>query len=136
MLSPTPCPERSACRSLTPIRISRTRRSSPVFSSRNGPHTRFDCGWSTSVCSCFSSRRRHTRFDCDWSSDVCSSDLPSWLPVWVICENCGRIGTTHATDFDGATVAFECRKDYVSWAEGCGHRGRLSPFKGDRKSVV
>src|SRR5205085_3283429 len=22
------------------------------------------------------SRRRHTRFDCDWSSDVCSSDLP------------------------------------------------------------
>src|SRR2546430_8605967 len=22
----------------------------------------------------FSSRRRHSRFDCDWSSDVCSSD--------------------------------------------------------------
>src|SRR2546430_6130584 len=34
----------------------------------------------------FSSRRRHTRFDCDWSSDVCSSDLahdtpPSRWPV-------------------------------------------------------
>src|SRR2546430_7410221 len=36
-----------------------------------------------SICLCkmcivvffFSSRRRHTRFDCDWSSDVCSSDL-------------------------------------------------------------
>src|SRR5256886_9365440 len=28
----------------------------------------------------FSSRRRHTRFDCDWSSDVCSSDLEN-LPV-------------------------------------------------------
>src|SRR2546430_4011527 len=26
----------------------------------------------------FSSRRRHTRFDCDWSSDVCSSDLVAW----------------------------------------------------------
>src|SRR5205085_6843112 len=26
----------------------------------------------------FSSRRRHTRFDCDWSSDVCSSDLSSY----------------------------------------------------------
>src|SRR5256886_17402805 len=26
----------------------------------------------------FSSRRRHTRFDCDWSSDVCSSDLYEW----------------------------------------------------------
>src|SRR5256886_9397709 len=33
---------------------------------------------SYSLCSFvffFSSRRRHTRFDCDWSSDVCSSDL-------------------------------------------------------------
>src|SRR3989338_5034698 len=25
----------------------------------------------------FSSRRRHTRWNCDWSSDVCSSDLPN-----------------------------------------------------------
>src|SRR6266568_8011330 len=25
----------------------------------------------------FSSRRRHTRWNCDWSSDVCSSDLSS-----------------------------------------------------------
>src|SRR2546427_8505172 len=31
----------------------------------------------------FSSRRRHTRFDCDWSSDVCSSDLsPSPARRW------------------------------------------------------
>src|SRR2546430_6936153 len=30
------------------------------------------CVWSFFF---FSSRRRHTRFDCDWSSDVCSSDL-------------------------------------------------------------
>src|SRR2546430_4131366 len=29
----------------------------------------------TLLCFFFSSRRRHTRFDCDWSSDVCSSDL-------------------------------------------------------------
>src|SRR5205085_7257398 len=28
----------------------------------------------------FSSRRRHTRFDCDWSSDVCSSDLGTTSP--------------------------------------------------------
>src|SRR2546430_7345683 len=31
----------------------------------------------------FSSRRRHTRFDCDWSSDVCSSDLEN--PQAVFC---------------------------------------------------
>src|SRR2546430_16038200 len=29
----------------------------------------------------FSSRRRHTRFDCDWSSDVCSSDLSGHGPI-------------------------------------------------------
>src|SRR2546430_10776346 len=32
----------------------------------------------------FSSRRRHTRFDCDWSSDVCSSDL-----IWVYAQTWG-----------------------------------------------
>src|SRR5256886_11871947 len=34
----------------------------------------------------FSSRRRHTRFDCDWSSDVCSSDLFSSRSVTRIVE--------------------------------------------------
>src|SRR6266481_479120 len=27
----------------------------------------------------FSSRRRHTRWNCDWSSDVCSSDLAVYI---------------------------------------------------------
>src|SRR2546430_16115381 len=35
----------------------------------------------------FSSRRRHTRFDCDWSSDVCSSDLRERL----ICRPQNRL---------------------------------------------
>src|SRR5205085_5928464 len=38
----------------------------------------------------FSSRRRHTRFDCDWSSDVCSSDLA--FPL----KRFRRLGYTHA----------------------------------------
>src|SRR5205085_4144894 len=29
--------------------------------------------------------RRHTRFDCDWSSDVCSSDLLA-IPRWPGCR--------------------------------------------------
>src|SRR5688572_33296508 len=32
----------------------------------------------------FSSRRRHTRFDCDWSSDVCSSDLEDETALTVL----------------------------------------------------
>src|SRR6266568_6786111 len=52
------------------------------------------------LCFFFSSRRRHTRWNCDWSSDVCSSDLAvrtaeltepgfhhdvfsAWHPLWV-----------------------------------------------------
>src|SRR2546430_9101642 len=39
----------------------------------------------------FSSRRRHTRFDCDWSSDVCSSDLLMW-------KSTRRVSTWMGTD--------------------------------------
>src|SRR5438309_3034110 len=36
----------------------------------------------------FSSRRRHTRWNCDWSSDVCSSDLAVTRPSnLVVVEN-------------------------------------------------
>jgi lysyl-tRNA synthetase class 1 len=52
----------------------------------------------------------------------------SWLPIQVICEQCGKIGTTYATDWDGSTVAYICKPDMVSWAKGCGHEGRLSPL--------
>jgi lysyl-tRNA synthetase, class I len=58
---------------------------------------------------------------------------PGWLPISVICANCGRIGTTLVTDYDGKTVAYTCRTDYVDWAVGCGHTGRTSPFKGNAK---
>lgn len=60
---------------------------------------------------------------------------PDWLPVHVICEACGRIGTTHATEWDGREVSYECRPDLVSWATGCGNRGRVSPFRGQGKLV-
>ncbi|HEV8655837.1 MAG TPA: lysine--tRNA ligase [Candidatus Limnocylindria bacterium] len=56
-----------------------------------------------------------------------------WLPIGVICENCRRLGTTYSYDYDGETVAYECRPDYVEWAKGCGHSGRISPFKGNAK---
>ena len=36
-----------------------------------------------------------------------------WLPISVVCPTCGRVGTTLARDWDGATVAFECLPDYV-----------------------
>jgi lysyl-tRNA synthetase class 1 len=58
---------------------------------------------------------------------------PGWLPVQIICENCGRIGTTIATDWDGTTVAYHCSPTAVEWAQGCGHTGRIAPFHGNAK---
>src|SRR2546427_4833187 len=39
----------------------------------------------------FSSRRRHTRFDCDWSSDVCSSDLLQRVLQAMPVQQCGDL---------------------------------------------
>jgi lysyl-tRNA synthetase class 1 len=54
-----------------------------------------------------------------------------WLPVQVVCDECGRIGTTQATDFDGETVAYTCAG--AKYSPGCGHAGRKSPFNGGSK---
>jgi lysyl-tRNA synthetase class 1 len=56
-----------------------------------------------------------------------------WHPLAVICESCGRIGTTIVTGWDGEQVTYECRRDLVPWATGCGHAGRTSPFGGRGK---
>src|SRR5256886_3756201 len=48
----------------------------------------------------FSSRRRHTRFDCDWSSDVCSSDLQKNLGALVV--DIGGGTTDYILYVDGA----------------------------------
>jgi len=65
---------------------------------------------------------------------VADYNLPeNWYPFQVICPVCGKIGTTLVTDWDGQEVSFECKKDLVKWAEGCGHQGKISPFGGNGK---
>jgi len=58
-----------------------------------------------------------------------------WHPLFVICESCGRLGTTIVTGWDGDSglVRYECRRDLVKWATGCGHAGEASPFGGRAK---
>jgi lysyl-tRNA synthetase class 1 len=56
-----------------------------------------------------------------------------WHPLSVICQNCGRVGTTIVTGWDGERVHYECRADLVAWATGCGHAGDTSPFGGQAK---
>ncbi|HSO30197.1 MAG TPA: lysine--tRNA ligase [Candidatus Sulfomarinibacteraceae bacterium] len=57
----------------------------------------------------------------------------TWHPVLVICETCGKVGTTIVTKWDGERVYYECRKDLVAWAHGCGTSGWVAPFGGRAK---
>src|SRR2546430_7011622 len=91
-------------------------------------------------CACvfffFSSRRRHTRFDCDWSSDVCSSDL-SWA------RGCSRCAITAAPSpgsptsgsgtFDRRAPVRACGGRW-QWTRGCACApgGRESGGEGKR----
>src|SRR5256886_10864592 len=52
----------------------------------------------------FSSRRRHTRFDCDWSSDVCSSDLAR-QGVTAFRQRAGTYGSREALAREQAGLA-------------------------------
>src|SRR2546430_2958473 len=80
----------------------------------------------------FSSRRRHTRFDCDWSSDVCSSDLRWPCPDddrYGESLTPGLAGRIHAHHGADGEYAIPRRQDPDAVADG-------SVLRGDRKSVV
>jgi lysyl-tRNA synthetase class 1 len=57
----------------------------------------------------------------------------TWHPLLVICERCGKVGTTIVTKWDGERVFYECRPNLVTWARGCGMSGWVSPFGGRAK---
>src|SRR5256886_13061114 len=71
----------------------------------------------------FSSRRRHTRFDCDWSSDVCSSDLSPAFRLGCLWQNLNRVGLLVSSPVAGCSA--------VTWSPGESERsedpGRESP---------
>src|SRR2546430_4086622 len=82
----------------------------------------------------FSSRRRHTRFDCDWSSDVCSSDLETWglaaQPDSPLRQLAGEI-ELRVAEF---TSGHRTEEDLRSLLQALLQREAVS--KRDRKSVV
>src|SRR5256886_10316222 len=91
----------------------------------------------------FSSRRRHTRFDCDWSSDVCSSDLINECirsegdPLKVVIGLPGKppllksfalIGTTYRLEGRGAgrlAIIGPARMNYERVIRAVGYISRL-----------
>src|SRR5688572_11299555 len=57
----------------------------------------------------------------------------TWHPISIVCERCGKVGTTIVTEWDGERVHYECRPRLVEWAAGCGNEGWVSPFGGRAK---
>ncbi|MFO7872788.1 MAG: lysine--tRNA ligase [Candidatus Undinarchaeales archaeon] len=57
------------------------------------------------------------------------------LPFNPICEECGKLGTTLAYEWDkeNEVLKYKCEQDLVDWAEGCGHEGEISPYDGNGK---
>jgi lysyl-tRNA synthetase class 1 len=56
-----------------------------------------------------------------------------WLPFQVICEKCGKLGTTKVFAWDGELVSYRCEPSLVIWAAGCGFEGKMSPYGGNGK---
>ncbi len=63
-----------------------------------------------------------------YRSDSLSED---WLPYDPICQNCGRIATTEAYDWEGNYVYYDC--EGVEYVDGCGYEGKADFTKGEGK---
>ncbi len=61
-----------------------------------------------------------------------SQKKDDWLPVSMVCAQCGKIGTTHAYTFDGEKVSYRCIAG-AGGAEGCGYEGSDTPWNGNAK---
>src|SRR2546430_11295545 len=80
------------------------------------------------LCFFFSSRRRHTRFDCDWSSDVCSSDLDTPF---------GLSGAVHTADTErGVRVAQRIETGMMHVNDGTIADEPIVAFGGEKHSGV
>src|SRR2546430_3916683 len=81
----------------------------------------------------FSSRRRHTRFDCDWSSDVCSSDLTNGS---LLEQYRKRISTIYFSDHSPVLKA--AKEELINGLENLLGKKILTrqSMAKDRKSVV
>jgi lysyl-tRNA synthetase class 1 len=65
-------------------------------------------------------------------SEMYHKEVPeTWFPLQVVCPNCGKVGTTTVTSWDGNEVTYECSPTKVKWAQGCDMKGSISPFGGN-----
>ncbi|MBI5413673.1 lysine--tRNA ligase [Candidatus Peregrinibacteria bacterium] len=66
-----------------------------------------------------------------------SEKQEDWNAVQVVCEKCGKVGTTTVVGSTGPRgnkiVEYVCEPAKVKWAVGCGHKGKVAPYLGRGK---
>ena len=55
-----------------------------------------------------------------------------WLPISMLCEKCGKVGTTQGYAWDGDKISYRCLNG-PGGAKGCEYEGAASPFDGAAK---
>src|SRR3989475_1351018 len=82
----------------------------------------------------FSSRRRHTRFDCDWSSDVCSSDLYVTSPKPAYSDASARY--SEYAGFGDVTYHFTPQFDFLAGVRYSKNRQDfVNPLRSEERRV-
>ena len=67
-----------------------------------------------------------------WNEITNAKKPKGWLPVMVVCENCGKSCTTKAISWDGTYIEYTCNQE-KDYAKPCRHKGRVKPEKGAAK---
>jgi len=67
-----------------------------------------------------------------WNEVTNAKKAKGWIPVMIVCEECGKIATTRITKWNGNEVEYSCNltRDYV---KGCRYKGKTKPEKGRAK---
>lgn len=64
-----------------------------------------------------------------WNEITGTEKEKNFLPIQVLCENCGKLSFTEARAWDGKEVEYECKKG----SGGCGHKAKAKPYDGRAK---
>ena len=67
-----------------------------------------------------------------WNDIAKGNKQEEQIPVMPLCENCNKSSTTKAISWDGKELQYSCTH-HRKYSQGCGHKGKLKPGKGNVK---
>ena len=67
-----------------------------------------------------------------WNEITNGKKPKGWIPLMVLCENCGKLNTTKVVAWDGKEIEYTCNQN-SEYAKACKHKGKLKPEKGSVK---